>query len=66
MWGTGVVLEEARQIASNVCRLPSIEQSHDQEQVYDTFGYGIVRSIEQGQVLHQARLAIEILASARG
>ena len=35
--GTGVVSEEARRIASDVCRLPSTEQSHDQEQVSDTF-----------------------------
>ena len=50
----------------NVCRLPGTEQNHDQEQVSDIVGCRIVRLIEQGGVLRQARLAIEILASDRG
>ena len=52
--------EEARQFALDVCRLPSTEQSHDQEQVFDTVGCGTVQSIEKGRVLHQTRLVIRI------
>ena len=42
VWGTGAISEQARQITSDVCRLLSTEQSHDQEQASDTFGYRTV------------------------
>ena len=48
VWSIGTASEEGRWNASDVCGLPGIESSRDQEQVSYTFGSIIVRSIEQG------------------